>query len=350
MFQALAVSRNSRAGSTLRTAFTLVELLVVIAIIGILVALLLPAVQAAREAARRLQCAANFKQIGVGLHNYHAQVGTFPSGMLAWVNGNCVPPAADNVTGDGYYIGWGWTTFLLPYVEENALYDRIDFQATPKTDPKAEYPGMGYARGQSYRASATFVTPYLCATDPQGRELVDCDPVGPCGPVQNAPGHSYQDCARTNIGGVLGNGKSVCPDFSGPVDFANGMFYNRSRIRSKDVTDGLSRTLAAGEVIGDRPGSYNGYFWVVWNILSTSSGINRPLALLRNATYNEDGTVKSGHFPWSDTDSGFASYHPGGCHFLYGDGAVRFFSQDTSQILLSALSTRNGEEPIDEGK
>jgi len=137
------------------------------------------------------------------------------------------------------------------------------------------------------------------------------------------------------------------------------MFYNRSNIRSKDVTDGLSRTFAIGEVIGDRKGSYSGYFWTSWNLVSTRGPINYALQLLKTATYKQDGTVESGHFPWSDTNAqlddlapppntSFASYHPGGCHFLLADGSVRFVTQDISRNLLRALSTRNGEEMTDD--
>lgn len=356
-------------GRIVRRGFTLVELLVVIAIIGILVALLLPAVQAAREAARKAQCTNNFKQVGVGMHNYHAQMGTFPAGTFVWVNNECTPTAADNVTGEGYYIGWGWSAFLLPYIEEGATYDRINFVATsrpsntPKISPYTGKPlfmdnggsgGQGYARGLSFDASATFIPTYLCPADPQGRELVDCDPVGPCGDGVKNGVHEFEDCARSNMAGVSGDGAVTCFDGFTPTDRGNGVFYNHSRIRSKDITDGLSKTMFVAEVVGNPPKSFSGYFWISMAQVSAANGINAAISRQRLNTYEPDGSRQNcndgGYCPWGGGGGGgFASYHPGGCNILMGDGAVRFFSQNIDFPLLRAYSTRNGDEFIDDG-
>src|SRR4051812_46558261 len=109
--------------ATIRRGFTLVELLVVIAIIGILVALLLPAVQAAREAGRRTQCANRLKQIGIALHNYHDTFNTFPPGVLALTTSN--DPAGNH--------GWGWGAMLLPFLEQAPLHDQINFEQDTTT-------------------------------------------------------------------------------------------------------------------------------------------------------------------------------------------------------------------------
>src|SRR6185436_3076641 len=110
-----------------RDGFTLVELLVVIAIIGILVALLLPAVQAAREAARRSQCANNFKQVGLASLNYESTKKIFPMGIEMWRTIHPCAWISDPRNDSGTYYGFGWGTFILPYIEQTALYDSFDF-------------------------------------------------------------------------------------------------------------------------------------------------------------------------------------------------------------------------------
>ena len=332
--------------------FTLVELLVVIAIIGILVALLLPAVQAAREAARRVQCANNFKQVGVALHNYHGAHGKFPAGMWVWVEPprcSCNCAGTSHPLGNQLYFGWGWGTYILPHLEEQPLYDAIGFDPTPRDQPRAEYSGMAYARGASFKAGTTFVSTYLCPSDLQGRELVDCDPVGPCGGVPRRywnGSHEAEDMAKTNMAGIAGNnGVYSCDDSSGQM-LQNGVLYNRSEIEASDIADGSSNTLMVAEVVGDFPGSYNGYFWMTWDIVSNHNGINYPIQLLQTrAKRNDQGFAIDGHLPWSD-QTGAASWHPGGCHFTLADGSVRFISEDIANHVLMGASTRANEEFI----
>ena len=142
---------------TARRGFTLVELLVVIAIIGILIALLLPAVQAAREAARRMQCANNFKQIGIAAHSYHNAVGSFPMGIAMWDNpSNCSAPSNPK---HGYYPGFSWSTFLLPYMEQNQIYDQIQFE------------DASYGSPHNFVVSANFVNGYLCPVGPRRQRI-----------------------------------------------------------------------------------------------------------------------------------------------------------------------------------
>jgi len=345
-------ARQRPAALARSEAFTLVELLVVIAIIGVLVALLLPAVQSAREAARRSQCTQRFKQVGVALHNFHSAQQKFPAGMWVWVEPprcGCNCPGGSHPNGSQLYFGWGWGSYILPYLEQPALYEQIGFIATPTSPPRAEYGGMGYARGNSYKAGATFIDAYLCPSDPQGRELVDCDPVGPCGgiPRQHWNGaHEAQDMAKSNMAGVAGsNGAYSCDPQSGQM-LQNGVLYNRSEVEVSDIGDGSSNTLMVAEVVGDFEGSYNGYFWMTWDILSNSNGINYPIQLLKTQTKrNAQGFAIDGHLPWS-SQTGAASWHPGGCHFLMADGAVKFLSENTANQVLTAASTRSDQEVV----
>lgn len=292
-----------------RAAFTLVELLVVITIIGILIALLLPAVQAAREAARRMQCANNFKQVGLAMHGYHEAVGGFPSGLL-------MRQAAPT------FYGWGWGTFLLPYLEMNGIYAQFDGFREPEYDsPK------------SFKAGAIFVPAYLCPSDPQDRELVSC-----CSGVHNGATEN-EDLAKTNMAGVA-DSRDWSDGYGFPRQDGDGVLFESSRVNVSDITDGTSNTLMIGEVIGLGPGTYLGLPWITWDVMDTHNGINLPVRV-RPAS------------PWSVTDNGFASYHPGGCNFTMADGSVHFISENISSGLhtppnppsvLQALTTRKGGE------
>ena len=318
----------------LKTGFTLVELLVVITIIGILIALLLPAVQAAREAARRLQCSNNFKQAGIALHNYHEHFGCFPPGMLGWrVNWSCPHNTYDSQTTEqrcmwtyisthgvpAAYIGWGWGAMILPYVEQANAYDRIDFSVS-----------YGPLYANKY-ASAQTVHLYLCPSDSQGDELVDC-----CsGQVGALP---EEDVARTNMAGVADADDWTCDGcWPLPMAKAQGMMAGNTACKISDVSDGASNTLQIGEVIGNGPGTHKGHFWATWDIMDTGFGINGGVS---GSTGGVGGTL----YTW-----GFSSFHPGGCHFLLGDGSVHFLNETIDQSLLRSLTTRAGGELVVSG-
>jgi prepilin-type N-terminal cleavage/methylation domain-containing protein len=219
------------------SAFTLVELLVVIAIIGVLVALLLPAVQSAREAARRSQCLNNFKQVGVAMHNHHAAKKAFPDGSNMWTTGvPCSMPPGKKTA----FIGFSWGVYLLSYMEQTTLSQRFDLK---------EVSGNGYATGNNFAASGTKIDAFLCPSDPQGFELVGC-----CSDVKNG-GNDAEDMAKTNMAGVADSKSWQCewPGF-GPSGWTNpagnGVLFGYSHIGVEDITDGTSNTLMVGEVIG----------------------------------------------------------------------------------------------------
>lgn len=314
-YQRSSCSDNINKKSVACGGFTLVELLVVIAIIGILIALLLPAVQAAREAARRMQCANNYKQIGIAMHSYHNAVGSFPTGIFMWYAGTCAAPSSSS----GQYDGFGWSSFILPYMEQGQIYDQLDFNT-------------GYGHGVNWEVSANFINGYLCPSDPGGHELVQVSSGRQNGATEP------EDMAVIHMAGIADSADWSCDGTHGnPNRNGDGMLFNASKVKVSDVTDGTSHTLLVGEIIGSRPGEYSGLMWITYSLTGTQNGINMPV---------RDPTISH----WDIYNFGPSSYHPGGCHFLYADGSSHFIVETISQNLLNALTTRSGGETIDEDK
>ena len=327
-----AVTKHRASRKTAR-GFTLVELLVVIAIIGILIALLLPAVQAAREAARRMQCAGRFKQVGVAMHNYNAAHGRFPLGLLMW--SSSTPSTCGSPPMDKYYGGFSWSAYILPYIEQQQAYDWIDFEQ----DLSSSY---GFSYFEPYNpnrpdkhtreAGKIRIETFLCPSGPQNGELVTCcswdEPDTP------------EDVRQTNMVGVADSEEYGCAGTVWPLQFylADGMLAERTSSRIRDVADGTSHTLMVGEVTGGGPGSNVSRFWISWNIGDVGNGINGLFTLPGKGT-----------IPLSHHGTDFSSYHPGGCHFLLGDGSVFFLPEDIDQGVLAALATRAGGESIPAG-
>jgi prepilin-type N-terminal cleavage/methylation domain-containing protein/prepilin-type processing-associated H-X9-DG protein len=302
------------------SGFTLVELLVVITIIGILIALLLPAVQSAREAARRMQCAGNFKQAGIALHNYHSAIGCFPPGTLNWVHSCGASPSAPS----GGYEGWGWASFILPYIEQQALYDQFNFRGDTNNYASPGNPN-------NLIQAATRIATYICPSDPQNGELVAYT-------SNTYAGHSGiadEDVAVSNLAGVSDSVTCFCNGSTlKRLGNADGVMANGESCDIARITDGTSNTLIIGEITGGPTGSHRGRPWLDYNVFSTEDGINAISTLPGGAT----------DFSW--VDSGFSSYHPGGCHFLLADGSVSFISQNVNQNLLAALTTRASKNSV----
>lgn len=341
-------------------AFTLVELLVVIAIIGILIALLLPAVQAARESARRSQCANNLKQIGVAVHNYHDSKKTLPPVRIAG--------------------GPGWATFwvvILPYMEQEQIYDLWDLNKR-------------YAE-QTVAAQQANVNSYFCPSRRRGPVLsvqegwFQDDP-GPPSLGANAPSQEARFSAANNPPGTVGDYAACVGDMRGKGNFTNGAVFNWFNVNSSgaiiigtaskvqplpwtapatneaaginivawksntsfaDILDGTANTFLGGEkhvpdkmfgraLVGDGP-IYSG----AWTTFAARlAGIEDPLARGPN------DLTKSG----GNTDGVYArkfgSWHPGSCQMLFCDGAVKSLRTSISVTTLQKLSCRQDGFPV----
>jgi prepilin-type N-terminal cleavage/methylation domain-containing protein/prepilin-type processing-associated H-X9-DG protein len=294
-----------------RRGFTLIELLVVIAIIAILIGLLLPAVQKVREAAARIKCTNNLKQIGLGFHNHHSTYGFFPPGY-----------GSKSLTRDGENTGpgWGWAAHLLPYLEQDNLQNTIDF----KVDIR--HPSMAAVR--------THVIPLLlCPSD---------SPVGPTFTVTNEGGSPLCDVAFANYVGVAGT-----YEVSEHPDTSLGCLFRNSRIRVEDITDGSSSTLFCGERASKQSPQ------TTWVGAVTDAGVpplnpayETELGQVLILTYT--GTAEDGRLPNNPLEhvEDTNSKHTGGVNFLFGDGSVRFLRQTVNPVTWQAIGTRAGGEVV----
>ncbi len=315
--------------SRLARAFTLVELLVVIAIIGVLVALLLPAVQAAREAARRTQCVNNLKQIGVGFHNYHDTFGVLPPAYVIQPGGGGVHGPPDPETRDAG-PGWAWGALLLPFLEQSPLHAAFDFN-------------LPCWHADNASPARTQLSVFLCPSATGTNRPVD---------IRDGDGQTLATFGRSTY--VLNAGRAAPWDFD--VDsyqgIADGPLYRNSPTRFADVVDGLSNTVFAGEhhpLVSDKT-------WVgvvpgaeVCPTPQFAFSYCEPAGTLVNVhsgpAASEGYVIHPPNNPLAHVDAMYAQ-HPGGCNVLLGDGSVRFVSETINQLTWAALATRAGGEVI----
>lgn len=293
----------TRAGFT-RAGFTLVELLVVIAIIGLLIALLLPAVQAAREAARRMSCSNNIKQVSLAIHHYHDTYKSFPSGWIGVADNGFQPLA----TGDP---GWGWLSMTLPYLEQEVAVDsKIDFHH-PITSPRND---------ESRRLSLQL---FRCPSDASPFEFFRL-------PSEETPSEFVAELPVANYVGVFGtNELHECEETPpGRICYGNGVFFHHSATRMSEISDGTSNTIMVAERASRRGFS-------TW-IGAVPEGEETFARILGIADHPPNAV--GGHL------DDFSSEHPGGVMFGLCDGSVTILTDEIDEILYQSMATRSGGE------
>jgi prepilin-type N-terminal cleavage/methylation domain-containing protein len=331
-------------------AFTLVELLVVIAIIGILVALLLPAVQAAREAARRAQCVNNMRQVALAMHNFHDT-----KKHQVQYHAGIVPASASRGGGDPDYTwtwpGPVWSILILPHMEETALYDAFNKNETTKHASNAQLvknivstyvcpsaPSAGQPVFSDRRdAASTIPNPSLGLYYPvsMGPTEPDGCPFCPEGTVGDKNKPFNYCCQGKNFGTRnLDNRASKFSDLK-IGDSSAGMFgRNPWKRRYKQVTDGLSHTFLLGESLPEEC-----IYQAVYAVNFSLAGTTIPLNNFDDGCAN--GTSGPGCYQFA---CGFKSAHPGGAHFAMVEGSAHFISEGIDYRLYNELGTRAGGE------
>ncbi len=306
-----------------RNAFTLVELLVVIAIIGVLVALLLPAVQSAREAARRMSCQSNLKQIGIACHNFHDTRGTFPSGHKVTYDG----------TNTRYFSGWAIQ--ILPYIEQDNLFKQYD-DTVPNLDPKNKL------------VRESYVATYACPAELKPKQILIPETQADTGGTGNV---QFMIGSYRGMGGVSATGFDQWAGFptevlvnmqQGPglrgmlhTDWQGGVAPERMA----NITDGTSNTLLVGER-STRTHLTRGTFWAdSFNLYSVSGAYSQSASLM--ADYDACIRVASDQ---AQCKYGWGSFHPQQINYVFGDGSVRTIKTNIDMKLFTYLATiGNGE-------
>jgi prepilin-type N-terminal cleavage/methylation domain-containing protein len=343
--------------SSLRVGFTLVELLVVIAIIGILVALLLPAVQSAREAARRIGCSNNLHNIGIAILNFADGQGRLPHSRNMWPEewdwtGQWVGPPNGSLNpsnGGPGFSGRGWMVEIFPAMEEQARFDAIERGlATPNGK-------LNWNLLQGRGMAVTDIRPLL----EEQMAWTGCPSDISATPNERQFHWRPKTVAVSSYKGVLGDnvvwrsatshqdGTLPPPESRSDLDChnsvmeCNGLFWRNSyyrKLKLKDITDGQSKTLMVGECVVEQDAHSAGLFadgdWATCSV---------PL----NYFLVGADEAKIADF-WYDL-RGFRSFHPGVVQFVLADGSVQVFSESTDHKVYRGFATRNGEEAVSAG-
>jgi len=328
-----------------RSAFTLVELLVVIAIIGVMVGLLLPAVQTAREAARRMQCSNNLRQQGIALHNYHDTYKVMPPALMASGRFNS---AAYHAGRGGVKNTTGWA-MLLPFLEQSAIYERYNFSVcSSMSSPYGiAVTGTDLINDGLYNASLPFLE---CPSDPSAgvRSTVDVGVPSSFYSRRNAVQTSYLFSS-----GVFTDYDSDWQTKS--TDIRQGAFGNDVGAKFNAFIDGLSNSIAIGEATGGRFKTSTSYGpWGLTGahtcchgrVVSSSTTI---LTQSEAAPYQNDWNVNAAYlgdalgrtYAWA-----FGSKHPGGAQFVFADGSTHFISDSMEYLTLLRLAYIHDGQPV----
>ncbi|MDR1963765.1 MAG: DUF1559 domain-containing protein [Planctomycetaceae bacterium] len=358
-----------------RRGFTLVELLVVIAIIGVLIALLLPAVQAAREAARRMQCANNFKQIGIALHNYHDTHQGFP--MEGTIPTNNTVPTATAPFG-GYYFGI--TVRLLPFIEQTQLFSQFTMGNYLTDTTFSATDGTATLSDAFYLCKTVMPSWYLCPSTPMRKTRISV------GGDAGTPRYEGAAAFTTHYFGIAGSigiksdGTTYEPLYSAPNSAGsgdslvakNGFFYPGSETSFSTISDGTSNTFAYSEIAWEGCQQYRAWYRGSFMRGSGSTATYSMMSAKSVSVY-----LKKTSSPWYDTGTGkqlqinggpkhvndstttvytlyqgysnlgvWGSNHSGGCQFLLGDGSVRFVTETINSDVLLSCGSGNGGESV----
>jgi len=313
-------SNHSTAG------FTLIELLVVIAIIGILIALLLPAVQAAREAARIASCSNNLKQIGMAVHSYHDAKGSFPPGGITQGRCCCTPS------------GICWTISILPYLEQQALFDRYNSNAYN------EAPVNRVVR-------EAYMSVYACPSEEDAQELAIPESGPPSGDWCNTAPVTYRRGSYRCMQGRIRDWRVWDTDENGteqgytPYGWRGIMHTVGTNGLTTEsfgtVKDGTSNTLMVGELATFSHPSRRTFWACTYASYNSSAASPESVSLLPD--YDECAATAT-HLNFCKRAWG--SYHPQGIQFVLGDGAVRFLSRTIDMQLFSGLGSIDGNELV----
>jgi len=341
---------------TKNRAFTLVELLVVIAIIGILVGLLLPAIQAAREAARRTQCVNNLKQQGLALQNHHD--------IYKYLPNSEVPPGNGGTTGYGH----SWMVLIMPFIEENVLYQQLDLKGVKITSGTyAGSTGLVYKMANDFNGdllAGKKIESYVCPSSPLGVwafEGVDVnyssDPPGILRP--NYVAISGADRSATVLAPVTitvqGGGRQSYDGVLIPLatSTAAGTINNQKRVRIADITDGTSKTMAVGEqsdycvdATGAKVDCRSEHAHAFSIGARNTDGRNWNGTTVIYAINHKDST--SVGVALSGNNKPIRAAHPGGANVLLADASVRFLTDTMDMQTLRDLCNRNDGNTLGE--
>ena len=322
---------SSRSKRSNPHAFTLVELLVVIAIIGILIALLLPAVQAAREAARRIQCTNHLKQIGLALHGYCTTNGCFPPAYATLIGGGGQQGEPDPLTRDTG-PGWAWAAHILEYIEMESLAKTIDFDLPCWHD-------------RNTSAVKTTIDVFRCPSATNSETLVD---------IKNESRQTLATFGRSCYVVSAGCEEPWVHTLDNYKGIADGPFYRNSATKIRDIRDGTSNTVFAGEhhpVLSEK--TWVGVIPGAWTCPGDQYAISpcEPAGTLVNI-HSGPCSVQSPPIIHPPNGMYYApcqmyAEHPGGCNVLMGDGSVHFVSEMINQLTWAALSSMAKGEVIE---
>jgi len=344
----LIFSRISLWRSRFR-AFTLIELLVVIAIIAVLIGLLVPAVQKVREAANRMSCSNNLKQIGTALHNYMG------------VNDSRLPPGGKfdsytgNQGGDWNNDEGTWTFYILPYMELESLYKLVNLNTNNAIGKVIGSGNQPHAVNDAFRYAK--IKPYHCPSDGDNADKAMHNYGASMGPQCNDGGCGAdifapwcQPAANLN----MGYGWSPGAGNTFNTAEVRGAF-NRigAKIRLQNITDGTSNTIFVGEVI---PSQHDHYWDGGWAHFNGGAAHHTTIVPINYTTFNvgnctgtnsrgqavaADRSARNWNVSWS-----FKSNHSGGANFLFGDASVRFLPQSIDHRTYQLLGCRNDDQPV----